>query len=144
MKNNLILLFVLSAAIAVKAFAQNAGKNRITEKRVSETYHFVKINGEMNVNLVQNNEPGVVVTGSAYQIANTITILRNDTLFVYQTNIRQGETKPDIEINIQDITMLEVSGKSIVYCSGIENKDYIIVKAKDGAEIKMDVKAKKV
>lgn len=139
-----IITALLFLAAAMNGFALNPENGMTTEMRTSKPYHFIHVKGEMNVKVLQQETPGVSVEGSGYQMMNTITILRNDTLFVYQTNIRKGEAKPFVTIGINDLSLLEVSGKTKVDCNGLINTDYLTIRAYDGAQIKVDVRALKV
>ncbi len=141
MKNH-ILLIALPVALSMNVLAQS--NTIITEPRTSAPYHHLHIKGEMNVKLIQNEVPGVTVEGTSYQTGNTITMLRNDTLFVYQTNIRKRDRKTSVTINVDGLVSLEVSGKTRVNCSGLVNTDYLTIKAIEGAQIKLDVRALKV
>jgi hypothetical protein len=143
MKNKITILIVMLVAWAMNVTAQSSDVY-FSETRTSKPYHFIHISGEMNVKIVQDETPGVTVEGTGYQIGNTITMLRNDTLFVYQTNTRSTDSKTRIVINANDIVLLEVIGKTKVDCSGLVNTDYLTVRAKEGAQIKLDVRALKV
>lgn len=143
MKNKISILIAVLAASAMISSAQSSN-TVFSEERTSKPYHFINIKGVMNIKLVQDETPGVVVEGNKYQLGNTITMLRNDTLFVYQTNIRSGDSKTFLSIRVNEISLLEVSGKTKVDCSGLVNADYLTVRAKDGAQIKLDVRALKV
>ena len=142
MKTRTTLLIALLLTTAIHGFAQSG--ETFSETRTSMAYHYIQVKGEMNVKVVQENLPGVTVEGSRFQLANTITMLRNDTLLVYQTNTRKGEAKPTVIISVENISLLEVSGKSKVDCSGLINADYLTIRAYDGAQIKLDVRAIKV
>jgi hypothetical protein len=144
MKNKIIFLIAMLAATAMNTAAQSSQDVILSERRTSMPYHFISIKGEMNVKLVQDETAELRVDGTSYQLDNTITMLRNDTLFVYQTNIQKGEGKTRLSINVNDISLLEVSGKTKVDCSGLVNTDYLTIRAKDGAQIKLDVRALKV
>jgi hypothetical protein len=144
MKSKIIILIALPAAIAMNALAQSGSNTIIKEPRTSAPYHHVHIKGEMNVRLVQNEVAGVTVEGTSYQTGNTVTMLRNDTLYVYQTNIRKTDSKTYVAINVDALVSLEVSGKTKVNCSGLVNTDYLTIKANAGAQIKLDVRALKV
>lgn len=144
MKNKIILLIVMLAVSAMSVAAQSESNISLTETRVSMPFQYISIKGDMNVKLVQDETPAVTVEGTGYQLGNTITMLRNDTLFVYQTNIRKGDSKTHVIINVNNISLLEVSGKTRVDCSGLLNSDYLTIRANQGAQIKLDVRALKV
>ena len=144
MKNKTLLLIAMSVTLAMNVIAQSNTQTTLTEQRSSLPYHYINIKGEMNVKLVQDEMPGVSVEGTNYQLGNTVTMLRSDTLFVYQTNRRKSDGKTWVTINVNDLALLEVSGKTKVDCSGLVNTDYLTVRAKDGAQIKLDVRALKV
>ena len=141
MKNH-ILLIALPVALSMNVLAQS--NTIITEPRTSAPYHHLHIKGEMNVKLLQNEVPGVSVEGTAYQTGNTVTMLRNDTLYVYQTNVRKTDNKTFVTINVDELVSLDVNGKTRVNCSGLVNTDYLTIRAHGGAQIKLDVRALKV
>jgi hypothetical protein len=143
MKNKITIIIAMLFASAMIVSAQS-NEVYFSEMRTSKPYHFIHIKGEMNVKIVQDETPGVVVEGTQYHLGNTVTILRNDTLFVYQTNTRSTDGKTRLIIKANDVVLLEVIGKSKVDCSGLVNSDYITVRAKEGAQIKLDVRALKV
>lgn len=115
-----------------------------TEERTSAPYHYIHIKGDMNIRIVQDEIPGVTLEGTNYQLENTVTLLRNDTLFVYQTNVRRSDNKTRLLINVENVSMLEVDGNSKVDGSGLINSDYLTIRAYNGAQIKLDVRALKV
>jgi hypothetical protein len=143
MKSNIHLLLVLLIA-AMQAAAQGPDNEMLAEDRSSAPYHYIRITGKMNVRIVQADVPGVTVEGSRYQVYNTVTMLRNDTLFVYQTNIRRQEPKTFVSISVDNISFLEVKGESKVDCTGLINTDFLTIRAYDGAQIRLDVRALKV
>jgi len=142
MKTKIILLAFASLLSSIHIWAQSSPLIS-SETRTSKPYHFILIKGEMNVKIVQDREPGVKVEGTSYQLDNTITMLQNDTLFVFQTNTRKRDNKTRLVINVSDITLLAVSGKTKVDCSGLIHADYLTIRAKDGARIKLNVRAQK-
>ena len=144
MKNKFFLFIVMLVISTMNSIAQNSNDVFVTDTRISKPYHFIQIKGEMNVKIVQDEMPGVVVEGNNYQVGNTVTMLRNDTLFVYQTNTRIGDRRTRVIINADNLVLLDVTGKTRVDCSGLVNSDYLTVRAKDGAQIKLDVRAIKV
>ncbi len=145
MKKKILLLVVMLITSATAIIAQKNDNNVIvTEARTSKPYHFINIKGEMNVKIVQDEMPGISVEGTNYQLDNTITWLRNDTLFVYQTNVRKSDSKTRLMINVDNVVLLEVSGKTRVDCSGHVDSDILTIRAKEGAQIKLDVRALKV
>ena len=144
MKNKIRLLIALPVVLSINALAQSAVNRVITESRTSAPYHHIQIKGEMKVKLLQDKMPGVTVEGTNYQTGNTVTMLRNDTLFIYQTNIRRTDAKTIIKINVDDLASLEVTGRTTVNSNGLVNTDYLIIRAYAGAQIKLDVRAMEV
>jgi hypothetical protein len=143
MKKKISLLIAMSVTLAMNVVAQSNNDAILSESRTSKPFHNINIIGEMNVKIVQDETPSVSVDGNKYQLDNTITMLRSDTLFVYQTNIRQRDRRTSVTINANGITRLEVSGKTKVDCLKMTNTDYLTVSAKDGAQIKLDVRSRK-
>jgi len=144
MKKKINSFIVVLVMLAMNVFAQGNSSDLITEARTSSPYHFISIKGDMNVKIVQDDMPGVTVRGNLYQIDNTITALRNDTLFVYQTNTRKHDSKVLLTINVENISLLEASGNTKVDCTGLINTDLLTIRAYNGAQIKVDVRALKV
>jgi hypothetical protein len=143
MKSNILPLIALSVVFAMNAHAQNSNAV-VTEPRTSKPYHHLQIKGEMNIKLVESDMPGLVVRGNPYQLGNTVTMLKNDTLFIYQANTRKTDSKTFLSINVSELVSLEVSGKTRVNCTGLVNTDYLTIRAYSGAQIKLDVRALKV
>jgi len=144
MKTKISLLFAIALISVIPVVAQNHGYAILSDYRTSQPFHYISISGEMNVKIVQHETPAVAVVGSGYQLGNTITMLRGDTLFVYQTNIRQRDDKTYVTIFANGITHLEATGKTKVVFSKLFNQDYLTVSAKDGAQIRLDVRSRKV
>jgi hypothetical protein len=144
MNRKTIVLIALPVALAMNARSQGPANTVIIEPRTSAPYHYIHIQGEMNVKLAQDETPGVTVRGTTYQTGNTVTMLRNDTLFIYQTNTRKRDNKTFLTVNVHDLVSLEVIGKTRVNCSGLVNTEYLTIRASEGAQIKLDVRAIKV
>jgi len=142
MKSKILPFIAVLVTFAMNAVAQ--GSEPLTEARTSNPYHYIHITGDMNVKIVQEAEPGLVVEGSKFQLLNTVTILKDDTLFIYQANVRLRESKTSLTINVGNISLLEVSGNSRVDCTGLINTDFLTIRAYNGAQIKLDVRALKV
>jgi hypothetical protein len=141
MKVKIINLIAMLVTFAMYVVAQGNNNAVVTESRTSRPYHFIIITGEMNVKLIQDENPGVAVEGNKYQLDNTITIVKNDTLIVYQTNIRKKDSKTFVAINADNLVLLSVNGKSKVDCAGLVHSDYLTIRANNGAIIKIDVRA---
>ena len=133
-------VLVTMSLVAVHA----AGKTPMTEVRTSKSYHYLHIEGTLDVQIEQSEEPGVIVEGTRFQVNNTITMLRNDTLFVYQTNIARSNVRTNVLIRVDNLSLLEAKGDVTVDCSGLINTDLLMVKASDGARVRLDVRALKV
>src|SRR5690349_16100771 len=103
MKSKIFLFIILLGTASAKLAAQQNERAFETDSRTSKPYHSIHISGEMNVKIVHDETPGVTVKGSGYQIENTVSMLRNDTLFVFQTNTRKGEGKTFVKINVDNI-----------------------------------------
>ncbi|MEO8088063.1 MAG: DUF2807 domain-containing protein [Bacteroidota bacterium] len=144
MKNKMTMFIAVLVTLSMNLYAQSSNNAIVTETRTSNPFHYIHIKGQMNVKIVQHDVPGVAVEGTTYQLNNTITYLRNDTLFVFQNNVRKQDSKTFVEIRVDDISFLEVSGNSKVDCTGLINTDFLTIRAYDGAQIKLDVRALKV
>jgi len=139
-----ITMMVLALLLITITPAVFAGNSQVTDVRVSQPYHYVNIIGTLDVKIEQGSDFGITVKGTQYQVYNTITWRRNDTLFVYQTNYYKSEIKTKVIIHVSDLVLLEAKGNVKVDCSGIINSDMLTVRAYDGAKIKLDVRALKV
>src|SRR5690349_9400373 len=98
MKSKIKLVVTALMLAVVHLVATAAGKSPNTEERTSKPYHYLNLEGAFDVRIEQSEVPGVIVEGNKFQISNTITILRNDTLFVYQTNVVRSEERTNIVI----------------------------------------------
>lgn len=139
-------IFLLGAAL-VSALHLSAASNAdevLTESRTSKPYSFIQITGEMDVKIVQDETPAVQLEGNKFQLENTIALLKNDTLFIFQNNTRRRDAHTQITLHVKELVGLEVTGKSNVDCSGMINTDYLTIRAMEGAIIKLDVRALKV
>jgi|GEM_PF-3210325 len=143
MKSKMIIFIAVLVTLSMNLSAQG-NSALVTENRTSNPFHYIHIKGELNVKIVQDVVPGVTVEGANFQVNNTITMLRNDTLFVFQTHVRKKDSKTSVLISVDDISFLEVSGNSKVDCTGLINTDFLTIRAYDGAQIKLDVRALKV
>ena len=143
MKKKLILLALLLSS-SFTALPQLSGDSSDREVRVSQPYHFIHISGNFYVDLVQSAKPGVTVTATPFNIVNTVTMLRNDTLFVYQVNTDASSRYTRVQIAIDNLVALEVAGRTRVNGKGLVNADYLTLKATDGAVIRLDVRALKI
>src|ERR1051325_501801 len=103
-----IILFIALLTTAMYGAAQSSDRILITDARTSKPYHFIHIKGEMNVKIIQDEAPGVTVEGTNYQVENTITWLRNDTLLVYQTNKRKSDGRVLVNVHVDNISFFEV------------------------------------
>jgi hypothetical protein len=139
MKTKFKLLAIVLSILSLQTFARNNTPQ--TEKRTSAPYHYLNIQGDMNVTLVQNSTPELTITGTTTQLMNTVTLLRNDTLFI--TASSSGNKKVSLKINIDNLTGLFVNGKTKIECDGYINSDIFSIKADGGSEIKIDVKTLK-
>src|SRR5689334_6364844 len=88
------LLLTLAGNLSVKA-----SSDVITETRTSSPFHSIQVKGEFEIKLMQDQEPFLTVEGTEYQVGNTVTILRNDTLFITQPNRHKGDRKPVLTIH---------------------------------------------
>jgi len=137
-----MVLTLVLITIQMAVFA--AGKSTVTDERTSKPYHYLHITGTLDVKIEQGSEFGITVKGSSQdQVYNTVTWRRNDTLFVYQTNINKYEPRTKVIIRVDNLAVLEVSGDVKVDCVGI-NSDILTVKASDRAKVRLDIRALKV
>lgn len=136
----IIIFIAMLSTSAMCAVANGNNNGLVSQSRSSKPYHYINIKGEMNVKIIQDKTPGVTVEGSKFQVDNTISMLRDDTLFVYQANIRK-ESKVTVTINVDNISLIEVNGKTNVECDGFINTDFLTVRTFNGARIKLDVRA---
>jgi hypothetical protein len=143
MKTKIGLFIAISVIWVMNVVAQSNGYSIMAESRASEPFHYIIIKGEMNVKIIRSETPSVYVIGTQYQLGNTITMLRDDTLFIYQTNIRQRDSKTYVAIYTDGITQLEASGKTKVAFSRLVNQEHLTVSAKDGAQIRLNGRARR-
>lgn len=132
-----IVMLMLITAFSVTA---QTGKSGHSEMRKTDSFHYINIVGEMKVKLIQSVEPMVVVEGNSFQIGSTVTMLKSDTLFVYQSNIRKSDGKVRVSIYADEIKFLDVKGKTTVDATGY-NKEFGSVRTKEGAQVKLKTTA---
>ncbi|HNP48032.1 MAG TPA: DUF2807 domain-containing protein [Bacteroidia bacterium] len=145
MKQVKLILAVLTGFL-VPVFSQASGATKkITETRTSEAYHSIVVEGNAKITLVQDETPGLTVTGTEDQIMNMTTYLKNDTLYILQTNNHdvKGE-RTEITINVDNLTLLDVRGNTSVEAHGFINTDILSIKVDKGAVVNLDVRALKV
>ena len=138
------LFVAVLTALSMQVIAQDNDSFLVTEARTSAPFSYISIQGGLNVKIVQDNLPGVTVRGTKFQVGNTVTWLRNDTLFVFQNNIRRQDGRTSLTISVENISLIEVNGNTRVDCTGLINTDLLTVRALNGAQIKLDVRALKV
>jgi hypothetical protein len=144
MKKHASLLILILFYSVLIATAQKNSTDYGTDERSSKSFHFINIRGDMNVTILQDTKPGTYVEGTKEQQLNTITVLRNDTLYVYQVREDEGSSKSKVVIRVNELVSLEVSGKSNVTGAGFLNTDYMTIRASEGAQVKLDVRALQV
>jgi hypothetical protein len=130
MKNR-SLFTIAMLAFAFNTQAQNASNY---EKRISQPFHYIKIKGELKVSLVKSENHGVIVQGSSYQISNTITLVKDDTLFIFQANVKQNDSRPKVYIYANDLTAMTVNGRTTINVSGFNN-EFMGLKTENGASV---------
>ena len=143
MKRKMKLIALLIATATTGAFAASKGVQADTEERTSKPYHHISIKGDLNVQLIQNETPGVIVEGSRQQVMNTVTMLNNDTLYIYSTENRKSRNKAVVKVNVDEIVTLNVNGNTKVESVGVLDSNLFTIKSDGGAEIKIDVKPAK-
>ena len=143
MKRKMKLIVLLIVTATSGAIAASKGVQTETEERTSNPYHHISIKGELNVQLIQNETPGVVVEGSRHQVENTITMLNNDTLFIFTTESRKSKNKTVVKVNVDEIVTLNVNGNTRVESIGVLDSNLFTIKSDGGAEIRIDVKPAK-
>ena len=137
------LIILMIATAATGAFASSKEVKTETEERSSKPYRHISIQGDLNVKLIQNETPGVVVEGSGQQVLNTITMLNNDTLYIYSTESKRSKNKTVVRVNVDEIVTLNVNGNTKVESIGVLDSNLFTIKSNGGAEINIDVKPAK-
>jgi hypothetical protein len=143
MKTKIILTLTLIAAMT-GTFFLNAKEIIESESRTSNPYHFIVIKGNFDVTLIQNETPGITVMGTNSQVKNTVTMLKDDTLYVYVINESKSTKRTEVKINVNELNSLAVDGKSKVEGIGLVNSNQISIKADGGAEINLNVSKDKI
>ena len=144
MKSKITIFIAVLLTLAMNSVAESSDHVLVTDSRTSTPFHYINIQGEMNIKIVQEEKQVVTVEGSQFQVDNTVTILRGDTLFVFQANVHKNESKVLVTINIKNISLIEVTGKTNVVCEGLINTDYLTIRTHNGAKVKLDVRALQV
>jgi len=130
MKNRIVLIITM-LAFAFNTQAQSASNY---EKRISQPFHYIQIKGELKVSLVKSENHGVIVQGSNFQINNTVSLMKDDTLFIYQTNVKQSDSRPKVYIYANDLKAMKVNGKTTINVSGF-NEEFLGMKTENGASV---------
>ena len=139
-------LFAIIAGFVMPALSFASDSSAIiTEVRTSQPYHAIVMEGDAKITLVQDEVPGLSLTGTEDQLLNMTTYLRNDTLYILQTNNYDVDGKrTEILINVDDLTSLDVQGNSLVEAYGYINTDILSIKVDKGAVVNLDVRALKI
>ncbi|HRH67436.1 MAG TPA: DUF2807 domain-containing protein [Bacteroidia bacterium] len=145
MKHVKILLALLAGFLAPALSNAFAKPSRLTETRTSKAYHAIVMEGNAKITLVQDDAPGLSLTGTKDQLLNMTTFLKNDTLYIIQTNNYdvKGE-RTEILINVDNLTLLDIKGNSVVEAYGYIDTDILSIKVDNGAVVNLDVRALKV
>ena len=140
------ILFAIVAGFLFPALSNASDSSeKITEKRSSQPYHSIIVLGNAQIKLVQDEMPGLSLSGTKDQLMNMSTYLRNDTLYIIKTNnydVNGKRTK--ISVNVDNLTLLDVKGNTLVEADGYINTDILSIKVDKGAVVSLDVRALKV
>ncbi len=117
----------------------------ISELRTSNPYHAIVMNGDAELILVPSDKFEITLEGTEAQILNMVTLLKNDTLFIIQTNNKDKKNqRTKVMVNIDDLVALHVKGKTDVSANGYINTNILTIRAEEGAVVNLDVRALKV
>ncbi len=122
-----------------------AGAKIVSEVRTSDPYHAIIVEGDAEIVLIPSGKFGITVEGTHDQLINMTTLLKNDTLFIVQTNNKDyNKQRTRLLINVDELTGLHIKGNTLVTASGLINTDILTIHAEDGAVVNLDVRALKV
>lgn len=141
----MIVLLISAIASVLSSTAGSRVNTPLSEIRESAAYHAIIVDGNAEIILIPSERPGVIVEGSKSQVYDMVTVLKDDTLFIRQVNDRdrRGE-RTKVYVNVDNLTLLQVTGKTNVTASGYINTDILTIRADKGAEVNLDVRALEV
>lgn len=140
------IFLALAAIFAAPAVSSAASTTEVvTESRTSAPFHAIVVRGEAEIILVPEGSPGLLVEGTRTQLMDLTSFLKNDTLYILQTNPSpKKQARPRVTINIDNLTLLDVKGETTVVAYGNINSDILTIKVDEGADVNLDVRALKV
>lgn len=134
---SLTLLIVIGFAQSIFAEAE-----LISETRSSNPYHAIVMQGNAELILMPSKNFEITLEGTKDQITNMVTLLKNDTLFVTQTNDKDKKNKrTKIIIHVDELLAIHVKGNTEVTANGYINTDKLTIRAEEGAVVNLDVRA---
>ncbi len=137
-----ILAFVLCSFAFTKH--ASAGSALLSEVRTSQPYHSIMMQGDAELVLVPTAKFEITLEGTNDQLMNMTTLLKNDTLFIIQTNNKDRKGKKTrIEVGVKELASLYVKGNTKVSASGYIDTDMLKIRAEEGAAVNLDVRALK-
>ncbi|HNS11815.1 MAG TPA: DUF2807 domain-containing protein [Bacteroidia bacterium] len=140
--------FMLSASLFLLLLITHsviAETHSYSEVRSSDPYHNIAMVGDAELVLVPSDKFEISLEGSKDQIINMVTILKNDTLFIQQTNKKDRKnSRTRILVSVNGLKALHVKGNTDVTANGYINSDILTIKAEQGAVVNLDLKASKV
>lgn len=117
----------------------------ISELRTSKPYHAIVMKGDAELILVPSDKFEITLEGTEAQIMNMVTLLKDDTLFITQTNNKDKKNqRTRVIVGIDELVALHVKGKTDVSANGYINTNILTIRAEEGAVVNLDVRALKV
>jgi hypothetical protein len=143
MKKSIILsLFFVSALIC--KLSASTGKDITSEVRTSAPFHSIDVLGDAELVLIPSDDYTITLEGTGDQLMNMVTLLKNDTLFIVQTNKKdKKDQRTKILVNVNDLSSLHVKGKTNVSANGYINTETMNIRAEEGAAVNLDLRASK-
>ena len=100
--------------------------------------------GDAEIILVPSDKFDITLEGTSDQLMNMVTLLKDDTLFIVQTNNKDKKSqRTRIVLNLDQLVSLHVKGKTEVTAKGYINTNRLTIRAEDGAVVNLDVRATK-
>lgn len=135
-----ILTIVLCLFTCVK-FA-SAGSAVLSEVRTSQPYHSITMQGDAELVLVPSSEFEITLEGTNDQLMNMVTLLKDGTLHIIQTNNKDRKNqRTRIFVGVKELTSLYVKGHTEVSANGLIDTERLKIRTEDGAAVNLDVRA---
>jgi hypothetical protein len=153
MKTNKILFGIAIAVIiylgisSFGVFNRNSIKGSGTllkESRELATFHSLEVGGAFNVTLKQGSPQSVIITTDDNLMPHIITKVKNGELEIYTKGSIQRSTKLTVEIIVQNIDEIDLSGACNLQTTNYISSNNMEIEGSGASTFKMQLKCKKL